>query len=353
LNNYLIIGDTVYKALLEKAVGCILGPVLILIGFWRWFPLVATLRKAEQDLKRANQKLEILVEVRTAELERANGQLRQEIEEHTRAEESLRKSEAKNQALLNAIPDMMFRINQDGTFLEFKAAKGLEPLLPPAEFLGKTVSEVMPPELTQQIMHYLERALQSDDTQIFEYQLPLKDEMRHYEGRLVASGVQADEVLAIVRDITERKRREAMVEAERARIARGLHDGLAQSLYLLGLKLDYRRKQGSRAPESVTGEPDALPETVQTDLPLQDETIETPDITPLTELELDILRLVAQGLPNSDIGVQLGLAEKTVGNRLTVIFNKLHVNNRVQATLYALRQGLVNLEGGVFDSFQG
>jgi DNA-binding NarL/FixJ family response regulator len=77
---------------------------------------------------------------------------------------------------------------------------------------------------------------------------------------------------------------------------------------------------------------------------LQDGPGENEDITLLTELELDVLRLVAQGLPNSDIGDQLGLTEKTIRNRLTLIFNKLHLNNRVQAALYALRRGLASLD---------
>jgi DNA-binding NarL/FixJ family response regulator len=77
---------------------------------------------------------------------------------------------------------------------------------------------------------------------------------------------------------------------------------------------------------------------------LQDGPGENKDITLLTELELDVLRLVAQGLPNSDIGDQLGLTEKTIRNRLTLIFNKLHINNRVQAALYALRRGLASLD---------
>lgn len=67
-------------------------------------------------------------------------------------------------------------------------------------------------------------------------------------------------------------------------------------------------------------------------------------INPLTTLELGILRLVAQGMTNQEVGDRLGLAEKTVRNRLSVVFHKLHVNNRVQATLYALRQGLTNLD---------
>jgi len=66
-------------------------------------------------------------------------------------------------------------------------------------------------------------------------------------------------------------------------------------------------------------------------------------ITDLLEQELNILRLVAQGLSNAEIGQELNLSEKTIRNRLTVIFSKLHVNNRTQAALYALRQGLTSL----------
>jgi len=68
------------------------------------------------------------------------------------------------------------------------------------------------------------------------------------------------------------------------------------------------------------------------------------DITRLTEFELDILRLVAQGLSNEEVGLQLDLAEKTVRNRLTGIFKKLRVTNRVQAVLYALRHDLASLD---------
>jgi DNA-binding NarL/FixJ family response regulator len=176
-------------------------------------------------------------------------------------------------------------------------------------------------------MQHVEQTLQNGVPQTFEYQVAEQDGATgHYEARLVVSGAQADEVLAIVRNITQRKARETLIEAERSRIARDLHDGLAHSLYLLGLKLDYRRHFSAASP---TCEP-----------------VNTPDIAPLSKSELDILRLVAQGLSNSDIGLQLGLAEKTVSNRLTVIFNKLHVDNRVQATLFALREGLVSLDGG-------
>ncbi len=77
---------------------------------------------------------------------------------------------------------------------------------------------------------------------------------------------------------------------------------------------------------------------------LQNQSVGADGITLLTERELDILRFVAQGLDNNEIGDQLGLSEKTIRNRLTVIFEKLHVNNRIQAALYALRHGLASLD---------
>jgi NarL family two-component system response regulator LiaR len=67
-------------------------------------------------------------------------------------------------------------------------------------------------------------------------------------------------------------------------------------------------------------------------------------LTPLTQREQDILRLVAQGYENQTIADELHLSEKTIRNRLSVVFEKLHVNNRTQAALYALRQGLASLD---------
>ena len=77
---------------------------------------------------------------------------------------------------------------------------------------------------------------------------------------------------------------------------------------------------------------------------LQGDPVGADGITQLTERELAILRLVAQVLDNVEICDRLGLSEKTIRNRLTTIFEKLHVNNRIQAALYALRQGLASLD---------
>ena len=63
----------------------------------------------------------------------------------------------------------------------------------------------------------------------------------------------------------------------------------------------------------------------------------------LTEGEMDVLRLVAQGLDNREIAKALSLSESTIANRLREIYQKLHVNNRTQAALFALRRGWASL----------
>lgn len=65
------------------------------------------------------------------------------------------------------------------------------------------------------------------------------------------------------------------------------------------------------------------------------------DISELSNRELDIVRLVATGLSNKEISVQLHVSEKTVKNHMGRIFSKLNINARSQAAVYAIRNGLV------------
>jgi NarL family two-component system response regulator LiaR len=69
-----------------------------------------------------------------------------------------------------------------------------------------------------------------------------------------------------------------------------------------------------------------------------------PQAEPLTEGEMAVLRLVAQGVDNQEIAQVLNYSVYTVANRLRTIYEKLHVTNRTQAALYALRQGWAPLD---------
>jgi DNA-binding NarL/FixJ family response regulator len=59
---------------------------------------------------------------------------------------------------------------------------------------------------------------------------------------------------------------------------------------------------------------------------------------------MEILRRLAEGNDNGAIARELKISEKTVVNRLSTIYQKLHVNNRTQAALYALRKGWANVK---------
>jgi NarL family two-component system response regulator LiaR len=68
----------------------------------------------------------------------------------------------------------------------------------------------------------------------------------------------------------------------------------------------------------------------------------TPD--PLTPREVEVLRLVAQGLENPEIAEKLVITEATVRTHVSNITSKLHVASRTQAALYALREGIASLD---------
>jgi two-component system, NarL family, response regulator LiaR len=70
----------------------------------------------------------------------------------------------------------------------------------------------------------------------------------------------------------------------------------------------------------------------------------TPTTDPLTERELEVLRLIAQGMSNKEIASSIFVAEWTVRSHVSNILGKLHVASRTQAALYALRSGLASLD---------
>ena len=63
----------------------------------------------------------------------------------------------------------------------------------------------------------------------------------------------------------------------------------------------------------------------------------------LTYRELDVLELICQGMSNQEVAQKLFLSEKTVKNHLTNIFRKLHVSDRTQAVLYAIKNKMVKI----------
>jgi NarL family two-component system response regulator LiaR len=69
-----------------------------------------------------------------------------------------------------------------------------------------------------------------------------------------------------------------------------------------------------------------------------------PTTDPLTEREVEVLRLVAQGLSNDDIAEKLVVSERTVRTHVSHILDKLHLANRTQMALYAIREGIAKFD---------
>ena len=101
----------------------------------------------------------------------------------------------------------------------------------------------------------------------------------------------------------------------------------------------------SRAIRTVhTGDTIIAPEIARKMLLAFEEAGSEPSAPSLTERELEIITALARGRSNKQIARALNISEKTVRNHISNIYKKLHVYDRTQAVLYAIREGLVDLE---------
>jgi len=144
-----------------------------------------------------------------------------------------RESEQKYRAILNAIPDAILRISRNGICLDFRVSQGNKLSMTPEQIVGKTVQEIAQPAVAQQTMACIERALQTGDVQLFEFQSLRFGEPLDYEARIVVTGT--DEVQAIFRDITERKKIDRMKNEFIATVSHELRTPLTSLRGALGL----------------------------------------------------------------------------------------------------------------------
>src|SRR5262249_17057661 len=98
--------------------------------------------------------------------------------------------------------DLRFLLDRNNVFVECKANPENELYIPPSQFLGKRLLEVMPPHLAPTLAAAADRVRATREAQVTEYELEVGSGSRFWEARLVACG--EDEVLVLVRDITER-----------------------------------------------------------------------------------------------------------------------------------------------------
>ena len=163
-----------------------------------------------------------------------NQQLQQQIRERQLAEVALRQSEAKNRAILWAIPDLMFRMSNDAIYLDFICNSEVKNLWQSEEAtLCQNMNfKDLPPEVASRYVQHMQLALDSGKPQIYEQQVLIEGKLQYEEVRVVTSG--EEEVLFIVRDISDRKQAEIALQQQisRERLVIAMQERIRESLNL-------------------------------------------------------------------------------------------------------------------------
>lgn len=136
----------------------------------------------------------------SAEFEKAHGGLQA-------AERAERNRREQLEAVLDALPDLYFRINQNQEIVEYRAQNVVDLLLHPDEFLGRRVSDVLPPEARQKFEENINKQIDGGAFNCWEYSLNINEETQHFEVR--ACPVRGDkDTILVIRNITKRRRAE-------------------------------------------------------------------------------------------------------------------------------------------------
>jgi len=123
--------------------------------------------------------------------------------------DELKASETQSRALIAAIPDMLFRYDREGNYLDIEVKEHslmmikTRDLYQKNELVGKNICDVLPSQIAENLLDRIKRAIDKNRLQEFEYSYQVGDEVRHFESRLVATG--NNQVVSIVRDITAEK----------------------------------------------------------------------------------------------------------------------------------------------------
>src|SRR5262245_16342869 len=120
--------------------------------------------------------------------------------EHENATAALEESQARNTAILSALPDLMFVMDETGNYLDWYARETQDLYVPPEQFLGKNMRDIFPPELAEKFARKLHQAASTNEPATVEYSLNIDSKLMFFETRIVKCG--DGKLLSIARNMT-------------------------------------------------------------------------------------------------------------------------------------------------------
>jgi len=168
-----------------------------------------------------------------------------DITERKQVEEALRRSEEENRAVVELMPDMIFRLGRDGQYIDIKSYADDSLAMPKQELLKRSIKEVLPSEASALAMKAIGRAIATGEVQTIEYVLDVPAGERTFEARIAR--LNRDEVLTFVRDITERKQTDEALRLSEERY-RLIAENTSDSIWVMGpdLRITYQSPSTER-----------------------------------------------------------------------------------------------------------
>lgn len=138
----------------------------------------------------------------------------EDISEKRKTLQALEKSKAFQLAAISVLPDLKFRVTKGGRFIDYFISKKdiQDMVVPPEQFLGKKIEEILGERIGNEAMKHLATAIQHKKVTSFEYNLTVNNISKYYEARFCAIG--EDEALIVVRNVTDQKKAQEQLQAK-------------------------------------------------------------------------------------------------------------------------------------------
>ncbi len=133
-----------------------------------------------------------------------------DISDRKAMQEALKLSEERARATLLALPDLVFRVNRAGEYVDFLASPNVGNIVDPQQVIGRRLADCLPPETWDKEHQAMQIALETKTVQTYEQQIPIDGRLRDEEVRVAPCG--NDEVVFFIRDISDRKQAEAQLQ---------------------------------------------------------------------------------------------------------------------------------------------